>query len=660
MAIIQKHTQDATEAKALVQLAGTYRLSDVPKAMAYYYEVVALCRRINDTIHLSHSYNGMANNKAHIGSRDSAMYYLGLLQKLAEAPGATVDVKADYHQCAGAIYELLGQYKTALPFRLAALDDAVIMMNKENHHPFAVTYTAGQYLNVGNTYTAMGDYKGALKYHLEALKLFEQTGVERGIAYSYQGISGDFAELRQYDKAFDYGEKALALKQKINDARGIGNALKQFGTNYKYMGKLDSAVYYYNQALKVFQAHKMKVDEADQEYDLGNVYAEKHDVINAQMHLNNSITVAGEAGDSIRYKAANAALIAIRSKVAVEQQDEARLMSSLRASLAEGDRQGELANYQYLSQHFEGARRYDRALEYAKRYYSISDSIQRNEVQLQLSRMESQYNVSKKEQEIVLLKKDQELTRLEVQRQKAIVEKQKAFQWGAVLFVGLLVAIGTLVFNRNRVVNNVRRMVELEKMRNTIARDLHDDIGSTLTSINVLSKVALEPQQAEFLRSSLQKIKDRSGAIMERMDDIVWAINPQNDTMEQLMARMKEFAAELLEPLNICYQFEEEGDLASLRMDVRRRRDLYLLFKEAVNNAAKYSQCTKLTIRLSQERCGLQMEISDDGRGFAEAEVSRGNGLNNMRQRAAAMAGNIWIDSGIGKGTRIVLDAALT
>ncbi|HEY4335629.1 MAG TPA: ATP-binding protein, partial [Puia sp.] len=224
----------------------------------------------------------------------------------------------------------------------------------------------------------------------------------------------------------------------------------------------------------------------------------------------------------------------------------------------------------------------------------------------------------------------------------------------------LLVAIGVLLFNRNRVVHNARRMVELEKMRNTIARDLHDDIGSTLTSINVLSKVALEPQEQEFLRSSLQKIKDRSAAIMERMDDIVWAINPQNDTMEQLLIRMKEFAAELLEPLNICYQFKEEGELASLRLDVRRRRDLYLLFKEAVNNAAKYSQCANLTIRLRQERGGLQMEISDDGKGFAEAEVIRGNGLNNMRQRAAAMAGKIWIDSGVGKGTRIVLDAALT
>jgi signal transduction histidine kinase len=425
------------------------------------------------------------------------------------------------------------------------------------------------------------------------------------------------------------------------------------------MGKSDSAIYYQLQALKVFEAQKAKVDEADLEYDLGNTYSGIHDFVNAQLHLTNSLNLARESGDSIRYKAADAALVGVRSRLRGEQQDETKLVSSLHASIEEHDKQGELGNYQYLAEHYAKVNRYDKALEYAKRYYEANDSLQRSEVQLQLGKMEAQYDVSKKEQEIALLKKDQEVQRLEVQRQKAIVAKQKAFQWGAMVLVCLLAAIGVLIFNRNRVVNRARRLVEMEKMRNTIARDLHDDIGSTLTSINVLSKVALQPQEEGFRESSLQKIKDRSGAIMERMDDIVWAINPQNDTMEQLVMRMKEFAAELLEPLNISYRFEEEGDWMGVRLDVRRRRDLYLLFKEAVNNAAKYSQCANLAIRLRQEGDSLQMEIDDDGKGFAEAEVSRGNGLNNMRERAAAMAGRIAINSALGRGTKIVLDAAV-
>jgi two-component system, NarL family, sensor histidine kinase UhpB len=222
----------------------------------------------------------------------------------------------------------------------------------------------------------------------------------------------------------------------------------------------------------------------------------------------------------------------------------------------------------------------------------------------------------------------------------------------------LLILIAILFVNRYRILHKIRRAAEMEKMRNGIARDLHDDIGSTLTSINVLSNVALLPQEKEeaTMRANMQKIRDRSSAIMESMGDIVWAINPQNDTMEQLLFRMKEFAVEILEPLNINYQFEEQGDFPTLKLDIRKRKDFYLLFKEALNNAAKYSRCQNLQIRFIQKQQKLLMEIIDDGTGFVEKEVRNGNGLNNMRERAASMAGEIRIDPQVGKGTRISVD----
>jgi two-component system sensor histidine kinase UhpB len=130
--------------------------------------------------------------------------------------------------------------------------------------------------------------------------------------------------------------------------------------------------------------------------------------------------------------------------------------------------------------------------------------------------------------------------------------------------------------------------------------------------------------------------------------------------MEQLLYRMTEFAAEILEPLNIRYSFEEKGDFSSVKLDIGRRKDLYLLFKEAVNNAAKYSQCSNLYVRLWQDRDSLQLEIADDGKGFVEEDVRNGNGLNNMRERAASMFARIRIDSALGQGTRIALDLPIT
>jgi signal transduction histidine kinase len=100
--------------------------------------------------------------------------------------------------------------------------------------------------------------------------------------------------------------------------------------------------------------------------------------------------------------------------------------------------------------------------------------------------------------------------------------------------------------------------------------------------------------------------------------------------------------------------------LPAMKLDVRRRKELYLLFKEAVNNAMKYSRCQMISIRLEQGHGGLQMEICDDGTGFDEGQVRCGNGLNNMRERAASMGGRLVIDSAAGRGTRIFLEAALS
>lgn len=160
--------------------------------------------------------------------------------------------------------------------------------------------------------------------------------------------------------------------------------------------------------------------------------------------------------------------------------------------------------------------------------------------------------------------------------------------------------------------------------------------------------------------SNMKKIKERSSAIMESVSDIVWAINPQNDTTEQMIFRMKEFTAEILEPLSINYSFKEEGDLASLKLNIKKRKDLYLLFKEAINNAAKYSHCNNLTIQLKREGDSLHLSVKDDGAGFNVQEIKNGNGLRNMRDQAAAMGAKINIDTAIGKGTGIVVDAPIT
>lgn len=200
-----------------------------------------------------------------------------------------------------------------------------------------------------------------------------------------------------------------------------------------------------------------------------------------------------------------------------------------------------------------------------------------------------------------------------------------------------------------------------EKLRSKIARDLHDEMGSTLTSINIISKVAMQQGMPdERVKQYLQKIKDNSGRMMESMSDIVWAINPANDTFEKVIVRMKEFAAEILEPAKINYYFSEEGSLDKAQLNLEQRKDIYMVFKEAVNNAVKYSNATEVNIVLQKKDDSLRMLIMDNGNGFDTDQWYSGNGLKNMQSRAREMKAVLRVDSIKGTGTTIILDVAIT
>jgi signal transduction histidine kinase len=194
-----------------------------------------------------------------------------------------------------------------------------------------------------------------------------------------------------------------------------------------------------------------------------------------------------------------------------------------------------------------------------------------------------------------------------------------------------------------------------DRIRSKIARDLHDDMGSTLSSINIISKMALENAKGEEISDHLEKIKENSGNMLDSMSDIVWAINPGNDTLDKVILRMKEFAGDILDPLNIRYEFMQDGDFKHVKLDLNKRKDFYLVFKEAINNVAKYSQCKRVDVLLFKDHAAIEMQIIDDGAGFDTGTVKYGNGLNNMHERALQMHGLLQVSSTKGEGTTIKL-----
>ncbi|MCE4566806.1 hypothetical protein INQ51_20965 [Maribellus sp. CM-23] len=225
-------------------------------------------------------------------------------------------------------------------------------------------------------------------------------------------------------------------------------------------------------------------------------------------------------------------------------------------------------------------------------------------------------------------------------------------RWFIALFF-LLIAGLTYLFYRMR----LNKLLAVERIRIKVARDLHDDVGSTLSTINILSSMAKTKLLTDPVKTSeyISKITDNSQQMMEAMDDIVWSIKPDNDNMQKIVARMREYASSILEPRNVDVSFHVEEKIYDLRLNMETRRDVFLIFKEAVNNSAKYSRCTKVDIFITHEHKELKIRIADNGIGFNSQTADSGNGLGNMQKRAEALRGEIKIESEKGKGTRILL-----
>ncbi len=233
--------------------------------------------------------------------------------------------------------------------------------------------------------------------------------------------------------------------------------------------------------------------------------------------------------------------------------------------------------------------------------------------------------------------------------------------WRTWWFLSLVViAVAGLIYFIHRL--RVNQLLSMEKVRTRIARDLHDDMGSTLSTINILSEMAKMKVEKDTAKTSeyLGKISDNSSRMMEAMDDIVWSINPMNDSMQRITARMREFATGVLEARNIDFTFRVDEMVQDLKLDMEARRDFFLLFKEAVNNLAKYSQCKNAVIDISIQKDRLIMKIMDDGIGFDINHVDTGNGLFNMKKRAQSLNGSLAINSKPGSGTKVLLDVPLT
>ena len=195
---------------------------------------------------------------------------------------------------------------------------------------------------------------------------------------------------------------------------------------------------------------------------------------------------------------------------------------------------------------------------------------------------------------------------------------------------------------------------KLDKERQRIARDIHDDLGSGLTEIIMMSDIAELEGGSNSVVSKTKKIAERARTLTRAMDEVVWALNPRNDSFESFLTYLNRWAQSYLNHARINCRWDIPLDIPEIPLHADLRHHLFLACKEALNNAVKYAKATEIWIRCELTESQITLSVEDNGVGFAVNTPSeRGNGLKNMRQRLEELNGRCEIESAAERGTII-------
>lgn len=472
-----------------------------------------------------------------------------------------------------------------------------------------------------------------VKYALESKK-------QERIVHSYVTASNFYSANHKPEAALEYELKTIAiLETEINDPAMLARRYMAAG-NLSSMLEKDSLVCmaYYNKAWAIIQGSPEKISTRDYYLQISNYFYSHQNYL--QAYSNYKLYVLYK--DSIVLETTRSSIAEIETKYEAKKKDEAidRLNISQQIKQLEIEKQKAVIAGNTLE-----AKRKEDEIAFLVQQQELQDArIKQQAAELEKQTLLTKYN----QQQLTLAEQQKELQQKELQVQK----QAKNIIYVA---VGGLLLFCVFAFNRYKLRKKLQQQNELLTIRNSIARDLHDEIGSTLTSIKILSQVSKNNllKDNEKAATMLTQITDQSEQMQQVMSDIVWAITPDNDKLKNMLTYMREYANHILEPRNIAAKFIVNENLLDQSLDMKQRRDVFLIYKEAVNNVVKYAKASVVTITLSKDADGMLLKIQDDGQGFDTTTIKRSNGLKNMEKRAEGLGGFAKITSQKEIGTTI-------
>lgn len=464
--------------------------------------------------------------------------------------------------------------------------------------------------NIAATYSDLKDFTNALKYLLEAEVLARKSGKGDLIADCLNNKGILYEQTDSVSKAMDVYSEAREYYRSVNDVERLALVNINIGVVAKKLEKKDEAVLAYDSAL--FYTRKIP-----------NAFYEA-------VILNNQGNLFSEMG---RHDEAIAG-----TQKALRIARELNQMNLVQECL------------ESLSAQYAASGNYARAYELHIEFNALKDSLINDERIKALSEMETKYEVEKKNVQLVKL-----------ETENLLIEKEKTrLLLYVFMLVGIIVTITAVILIRQRIAKLERKRKELELVAQTerqererIAKDMHDELGSGISSITWITASAINPGPEVNPANLFNQIEEISIELAHNMRSLIWLLNANRTDWTTFVSMIREMTSKMTEEKDLLVRVQDETHHEGNIMKSLPARDLMLIIKESVHNAVKYSEARSIAVLFTQAGNNLELNITDNGKGFDLKNIKPGQGLNNIRKRVENLKGHVLIEGNPGVGASI-------
>jgi signal transduction histidine kinase len=572
---------------------------------------------------------------------DSALYYYEQAHQLSEALHYDRGI-IRYINNYTAVLNVQGKFDASLKLNLQALE-----LCRKNHFGYL---EAKALSNVAVVYQYKEDYASALSYYLKVLPIAQSFDDTQSLSMLYNNLCGMYRNLHQPEKALQYASLAKEIAEKDRDDYAISTSYINYGNVLQDAARYSEAILYQQKAYDVaLRINDLNFQETAL-INLGGLYVKLKrpdqfvKLFSKALPLTDSLEdVSGKAyvlhgitnGLFQQRKFKEAERVALDAVVYTKAKDQKEVLGDM---------------YMLLSDIALVTHRMEQAEVYRHQHDSIRQVLLNQSVLENVQEMETRYKVQQHEDE--LQKKN---LQLKLRESEAIQQRNwLILSVAGILLLLVLLFLGFRFYQQRQLLNrqivhtlqaeqeSIRLKAQLDgqvQERDRISRELHDDLGTGLTTLLFIGRSL--PAQPQKIKELSARITDSAGELIQKMNDIIWTLDSRHDSMIDLIGYVKSTAGRALADVDIDFDFIVEGTVPSIKISSSQRHNLYLIIKECVHNIIKHAEATMVIIRFEFSKA-LIIEIRDNGKGIPDDRVN-GHGLHNLQLRATALGGTVTI-----------------